>query len=373
MVKRKITQYYRATKKAKNGVQVRNTRRAAPKNRRRRVTIKRTRRRIPKKKRKTNTKTTLGNVKTYLVENADICVVPTASVGGGSDYIGQRCAYFAPGCSTSSTITAPGNCLALNGIQAIVNMADIIRKAEQDSGSPGVTGETKYIIKNSSQVYQLVNQSNSIATITAYYCVAQRDVMADSASSSPQRDPVFILSDGFYQRGETTGTGLAPIVGKQNPQLNDTLLSPFDSHRFCSFFKIFKTETYQMDPGMNKSHILKSSNKFINYDHYTQFQNNAYQGGTETYAVQYTHRKGEQFIMFKVTGQPSDFNNEQLTFTSPKIDMITKTHYNFQSISRQQPIIYRDFAVGFQQKATTTTVPTIMVDESGVPATATNA
>lgn len=375
MPKRKITQYYRSTKRSKNGVSVPNTRRATPKNRRRRRVPSKLRRTIKRRtKRKSLTKTTYGNIKTYLVENADIAVVPPPAVGGGADFVGQTCAYFATGCSAISSPYIAGNCLALNGMAAVVNMADIIRRAEQDSGSAGPSGETRFMIKNSVQTYQLVNQANSVATVTAYFCLCQRDVQQISSGDSA-RDPRTILGDGFYQRGETTASVASPAPGINNPQLSDALLSPYDSHRFCSFFKIYKTQTVQMDPGMNKSFILKSNSKFINYDHYTQFTSLQINGGgtTEASTLQYSHRKGEQFILFKVVGQPSDYANNSPTYTTPKVDMITKTHYNFCAINRQQPIIYRDFAVGFVQRATAGTTATVMVDESGVAAADTKA
>lgn len=375
MAKRKITQYYRATKRSKNGVSLSRQSRSttAPKNRRRKRKVVRRTTSKRRPKRKSLTKTTYGNIKTYLVENADVANVPPPATGTGADFVGQTCAYFATGCSAYNTPYIAGNCLALNGMAAVVNMADIIRKAEQDSGSAGPSGETRFMIKNSSQTYQLVNQANSVATVTAYFCLCQRDVQQISSTDSA-RDPRTILGDGFYQRGEQTAAVALPAPGTNNPQLFDALLSPFDSHRFCSFFKIYKTQTIKMDPGMNQSFILKSNSKFINYDHYTQFSSLQINGGgtTEASTLQYSHRKGEQFILFKVMGQPSDYNNNQATYTTPKIDMITKTHYNFCAINRQQPIIYRDFAVGFSQKATGTTA-NVMVDESGVAAADTKA
>lgn len=374
MVKRKITSYYSQSKRfKKNGVSLRRpatARATAPKNRSRKRVARRPRRRI--KRRTIRNKVKVGNVKTYLAETADVGQVGTTTVGTGSDAFGQKCTWFTAGSSTPSTGIVSGTTQSLGGIPHIVAMADIIRNSEVDSGSIGKSGETKFNINSSSIFYQLINQANSVATIKAYYLTCTRDCI----NSLNAFDVRTILGDGFYQRAEITNSTITPVPvsGILNSQLNDPLLTVFDSHRFCQFFKCTKVQTMQLDPGQNKIIKLHSGAYSINYSHYTFFNSlTFYNGNPELSVLQYCHRKGETLVLFQVMGSPADFNNNNLTFTSPKIDLITKFHYNFASYDREQPIIYRSDAIGFSQAATAGTTASVMVDETGAVAQDTKA
>lgn len=355
-MKRKITSYFRSSKRQRTAApskRATNVRRRAPKNRRKsRVAV----RRKPKRKfqsKKNLGSTKVGNVKTYCQEVAGVSTVPRPGTGTAADLIGQLCTYFGPGFDDVGYIS-----YTLGGWYHLEAIANILRNAEIDGGSSNLCGETKFAISGRQQ-YQLVNQSNSVATVNVYHCRVRRDI----ASTQSFIDPRNLIGDGFWQRQ------FGSVRGASNAAVNDALLTPFDSHKFTSEIQILNQSTIKIDPGMNFSKTITMSNHVINWNHYVTFT-----GSTpgSTYSQDYAHLKGEQFLMFRVLGQPADYNNANATFTSPKLDYICKSHYNFYSIDRQMPIIYKGPTIGFLQAAAGAQ-PTIMVDESGVASSAANA
>lgn len=311
----------------------------------------RRKRRTRGRKRYSKTTVTNGNIQTYIQQYADSVQVPVRGTSG-LDTFGKPCQYMYPGVGGQDSY-------ALGGIRNKLRMADVI--ATQDIAAQNQFGaqvnpsaplsETKYQILDAYQRYHYVNQSNSIAVMTLYYCIARTDVQFANNETNIRS----IIGDGFIQRG------LGSTQSGGNFYINDDELTPYDSHRFCSYFKIYKTERVLADPGRNVMRTIKMGTTMVDTARLS-FTNVTGTGALPSQNPQYAHVKGEKFILLKVTGQPSDDGGANLSYTSPKIDMITVNHYNYRSVCRQQPLIFKDTAVNF---TTFTAAPQIMVDESG--------
>lgn len=295
------------------------------------------------------TKTIKGNIQSFIIEYADTQQVPVRPTTAGSDLVGQQCVYMFSGCGNS---TGPGNNGSLGSLTNIQSMGAVIESQESPAlGNQFTYCETKFQIIDGYSKMQLVNQSNSQATVHMFYCETRRDI----PNVNNYRDPRYILGDGFIQRG--FGSGNSNITAGNY----DNELTPFDSHKFCGFFKIYKQERVIMDAGQNIIRVLRMRNKYIDTSYYdTPNVNGTSISGQNPMFIR---RKGERWILFKISGQPADGGDANVTYTSPKIDMITSNHYNFMSINRQQPIITKATPGGFTGGTSTVT---IMQDEAGV-------
>lgn len=348
--KRKLTSYYRSTKRRNTG----GSRRTASKKTYRRKSRNRSRRGSSRvlggnSRKGGKGKLVLGNLRTYIQSYADraVCSIPA---GIATDPIGKRCTWFTTG--DASVNGAAG--IGLNGIGPCLYMADILERDEQTTaGSAYPVTETKFTIHRSFHEHSLSNMSNGTAMLTIYYCICQRDVI----NVQNQQSLVTILGDGFFQRGFGAGKGVT------NSGVYDASLTPFDSHKFCSYFKVYKTETCNMDPGQTIKRKLIMGPKRINIDHYTT--QTAANQSTLTADLNFSHRKGEKILLFKLEGQPANTAGGKMTFTSPAVDMITLCNYSYQAINRQAPIITKANAIGFDGSGDTGYNVQIMEDETG--------
>lgn len=92
---------------------------------------------------------------------------------------------------------------------------------------------------------QLVNQSNIAAYVEMYYCTCRRDV-----------PPVEINAPTLFSTGMTdmNASAAATTYG----------VSPFQSPRFCSYFKINKVKRARILPGLSRVVKISSNNQWIN-------------------------------------------------------------------------------------------------------------
>nr|UBJ25941.1 capsid protein [Giant panda circovirus 3] len=288
-----------------------------------------------------------GNILTLDYDNAD-----TRAVAAGTVTQGKQCAYLVNGQAAARP---------LGGLRDIQDMATLITELEADNTNATAnlrSFETKFVIKNSCQESTIINTSNASILCTTYMC----RVRVDIGTNQNYQDVIQAMGDGFFQRGYTAGGS-----GSANQGCTDASLSPFDSHKWCSYFSVMKTMKYELEAGATK--ILKVQTKkpyTVNTAHF--FQNNSFQY-PPSFNPTLTHRRGEMFAFTKFEGIPADSSTGQW-YTTPKIDMITKTHYNFAMLAPNPPLITRVAATGY-------TVPTgstnIMQEENGQQQIAQNA
>ncbi|USZ80614.1 capsid protein [Sichuan tick-associated circovirus 1] len=365
MPKRKITDHFRSTKRAKTvaSMPARRTAKryvARKPKRTKRVSLRRKRvaKRRPARRRTrlSAPKGTAGNKKVYLFETLDSVTVPPPTVAQDTvDTFGQKCAYLSPGISALTTLN-------LGGLKHINIIANDVRATDGYSAAVSM-GQTKFMLQGI-QEYSLINQSNSIANVEMYTCTCIRDCIAGTTTNTINQ----LLGQGFYQRGFGNGNsvGVNPNQGG-NEGLYDALLTPFQSTKFMAYFRISSTNRFSMDPGMTKNVKLSIRNKMINYNHYETFVMLAPQIAQESINIDYVHRAGEVFYLFKITGTPADLtsNKNEYTYTCPKVNMICKTRYNYYAINRQQPVINKGQPQGFNTLNTGTDSAQIINDDSG--------
>lgn len=353
MGKRKISDYYKSTKKRARrvgGTKTRISYAKGRKNYRRKGQRMGRRTRGGRRKKGSRTKTITGNLRTLTQSIADRVTVPSpVGTAGTTDAFGKKCAYLFSGVKT-------GTDYSLGCMTHVINMAALIENDEQSLYITGATSETKFVIKDANAKYDFVNMSNGSAKLTIYTCVCQRDIINGQLSTNF----ISILGDGFYQRGLTAGGR-----GLSDQGVYDASLTPFDSHKFCSYFKVLKSEICVMDPGSMQTRTIKTGRQQINMEHYTTQSataQNSLQAGLD-----YSHRRGQKFLFIKVEGQPANDNGNEttrdLSYTTPAIDMITEVSYTFQAVNRQAPIIAQMTSVGFGVPAASGVQ--LMEDETG--------
>lgn len=321
--------------------------------------------------------TNMANKQNYVTSCCDVAVANPPLVGGtqmnpAADVTGQTSFYFTVG-TTPNGVSGTTDARPLLDMHDIIKMGDVIRQDQTGTVTAGGTvipqdniGETKFYVEDCYQNYQLSNACNSVITLYMYTCQIRRDIINGQSCYNITN----LLTQGWSQRdfiigSKTTGSppGDAPAD-----------LTPFDSHKFCSFVKILKTEKVLMDPGTQVNRTIRANQKIINYDHYFTYSSLAGSQTTESRSQDYSHRAGAMFILFRMVGQPAVraqttngvTSGTQLgTYTVPKIAMITKTHYTFQSISRQAPKGIREVAQGFYDPYIATDNGLIINDENG--------
>lgn len=351
MVKRKISDYYAQRKRRSYGGSRKPSKITRKRNIRRRTTLRRTKRRVGSRSRRgyskkgSRVKVTVGNLRTLTQQIIDkIKVGAPSGTAGTADVQGKRCNYYYPGVNQSS-------CYALGGLYHVINMADLIEKDEFSvSNASGQTvAETTYMVKDSFQDYDIVSCSNAAARMRIYHCYCKMDVI----NGESQSDIFAVLGDGFYQRGISNNRG------GLNLGLTDPSITPFQSHKFCQYFTITKVENVILDPGAMISRRIVTGSYHVNMSHYTTQTTTNQTSLTAT--KDYSHRKGERFLLIQLEGQPANDSSSNLSYTSPSIDVDCKTSYTYQAMNRQAPILTELTALQY-------TVPNglqIVEDETG--------
>lgn len=348
MAKRKISDYYRSTKRRRNGRGYK-PRVTKPSSYRRRM-VKTKRRlgrgsRYSRSKKSSNIRVTKGNLRSYTGQVADRVVVGISSAAAGAtDTQGKQCTWYYPGCNSSNFD------YGLGCMNHIIGMATVIETDEQSLAYGSVMSETKFLVKDSQQAYDIVNCSDAFAKLSIYHCTLKRDVI----NTNSQYDFIAMLGDGFFQRGQPVGGR-----GRGNQAVTDATFTPFHSHKFCSYIHVTRVETLLMDPGQVCQKKIQTGSYNVNMEHYTTAT--AANNNSTSATLDYSHRRGERFLFIKVEGQPANDSTNRLTYTSPAIDVITTTSYTYQSVNRQAPLITKTNAINFLGPATVQ----IMEDETG--------
>lgn len=360
MVKRKISDYYAQRKRRASQRVRRSTKAARTRTNRRRYKSRSSTRRVGRgsrrirRKKNSNIKTTTGNLRTTVQDIIDSVVVSQSTgTAGAADIAGKRCVYYYVGVNQ-------GQSLALGSLPHLLQMASVIETDEVSiANQSNILSETKFMVKDSFQEYDIVNTSNGAGRLRIYYCTFKRDVL----NGESQADIRAILGDGFYQRGLTANRASG------NTGLFDPALTPFQSHKFCSYITINKVETCIMDPGQMITRKITTGSYMFTASHYTT-QTAVNQTSAQSTA-DYSHRRGEKFILIQLEGQPANDSGGNLTYTSPKIDVNAKTSYTYQSINRQAPLLQILTAQGFKVPASGGVQ--LMEDETGAVVNQVNA
>lgn len=293
------------------------------------------------------------NVQTYSVQLADQFVMPpgTGTVGS-TDSFGKQCIYGAVGMGLLQGTNPQFQ--PLMSIEHIGYIASLIQ-GEQTNNSGLQSPEVRVHLMNCWSSSDLVNMTTSDIKITAYRCMFRKDVPYNSASN--YFNIYNMLGNGFFRRA----IGTNPYGTNEGLRMAE--LTPYDSHLFCSWVKIMGQRSRVLRPGDTATY--KCSNKYtcINWNHYyteTAANQNPVQGQRDV-----ARRKGEQFWLYKFEGVPANSatNTGQMTYTLPKIDMITKFHYNYAQVNPAPPIATRT-VLGYVGVANTDI--SIINDDSGL-------
>lgn len=351
MVKRKISDYYASRKKRHNtggrktGTKTRSRMvRRLGKGRIRKGRGMGRRSRHSRIKKGSHVKTTVGNLRTLTQQIIDRVSVPTHSgTAGTPDNVGKQCTYYYPGVNQQTSFS-------LGGVPHCISMASIL---EVDEASlfvgTNTLSETTYLVKDSQQTYDIVNCSNGAARLTIYYIRCKMDVL----NGQSQGNPLATMGDGFFQRfyGQTRGPSNAGIFACD--------LTPFQSHKFCQYYTVYKQEVVLMDPGSMQTRRLVTGSYPVNMSHYTT---QTATGQSSLNATQdYSHRRGEKFLLIKLEGQPANDSAYNLTYTNPAIDVDCRCSYTYQSRNRQAPTLTSLTPINYKLPGTVQ----IMEDETG--------
>lgn len=352
-----IKRYFRSTKKSSN---TKRQRRAAPTKNVRTVKAL-TRRRTKRRTTGTRTRSTRkslasrvpvvrSNLQTLILDNNDSFAVAVPSGTAGSvNNAGKACIYGFVGCTSQGGIHESG----LLDLGHMKQMA-ISLESGQSYNVLNNGNETKMSIIDCFQTSELINNSNTIANLTSFKVMCRNDI-AQNGSNNYQ-NLYNIIGQGFYQRSfGTTAYGA-------NEGLSDAELSLFDSHKFCSEFKIMAVKQTKLDPGATCKFSITARNKVVNWNHYSTITNltNGVAGST----LDYSHRRGAMMWIHKLEGTPAVDTAGDQCYSLPKIRMITKTHYNFVQVNPSEPIITKINAAGYSNIGSNNIQ--IMNDETGV-------
>lgn len=299
------------------------------------------------------------NQRTYVTDFADTVVVPAPTgTAGAADTVGKKVVYAYAGCSTNS-----GSCTPLMGLPDMLAIANQLTANQNTLYTNQYFSDVKISFIDSYQKTDIVNTSNGSLTIMTWHLKCRRDVAARSDTN--YQNMYNMLGNGFYQRG----IGSAGQSFSTNPALNDATYTVFDSHKICSEFIVTPLPIRKLDPGQETSYSIKQGKQMVNYEHYmTQTDRTV---TIQSQIVDYSHRKGESMLLFRFEGQPANdaTTKTNITYTTPKVDMITKTHYNWFQMNPSASLITKATPVGYS----VSTQPELMIDESGVVANAQNA
>lgn len=252
---------------------------------------------------------------------ADQIAVPNSSTT-----LGASCAYFFAGYSNAARL------VEIYAVDHILKIANQINTAVASTSQL----DQKYFITNVQFKQILTNQSTAQANITAYYCKWRNDIV----NLESFIDPRSLLGDGFYIKGISAGGR-----GSTNNGLNMNDLSPFQSGKFCEEVKIYNVKKVTIKPGF--SHQFKLSAFKTKLIRPGRLVTATTTGQNFLTADQnYSHMEYSKFILFKITGQPT---NDAVTLanvgtTTPKIDSNTQIIYTWKYIQDITPDIYREVA-----------------------------
>lgn len=347
MPKRKITSYFRSQKKQKkSGISKPRYARPTKKrlSRRRVITTRRYR-----KKRRISSKIPVSrtNVQTIIFDNNDELSVPTITgTVGASDTVGKVCAYGLTGLTSDPGQHNKG----LLGLFHIQRIAQALINLEPAPGAT-VNNETKINILRAYQTTEFVNNTNSICHLTAWKVMCRNDIATNGSNNYVNL--LNLIGQGFYQRGlmlTDPGQNTSTIPFSTNQGCFDCELSLYDSHKFCSEFKILSQTKKSLDPGTSCSFTIKVGSRVINWNHYATAATATTTPSTAS--LDYCHRRGEMFYVYKLEGIPSNDNAGNLSYTSPVVQFITKTHYDFCAINPQYPLITKVTPQGYKTAGT---------------------
>lgn len=281
---------------------------------RRRTRIKRPRSNINNKRKALLRILTVPNY--WNAQEAYQAVVPAPTAATGKSII-----YEAPDHSTPRVID----------LQAIANVI-----------TPAPThASLKYHLTKVTARYEYSNMSLATTYLTAYFCKVRHNIPDLSGSYSP----LIVLGDGFAANNyNNTGTSRGQLG------LTDSELTPFQSSRFCSLFKIYKVKKLKLQGGESGRLTVKQPRMWtLNMDDIVTQTNVATMTTFPLMARYYSHLKGARFILWRIEGEVTnnDAVKTQITNTSPTVNFITHYHYEFKWMSDTHSNIYTQAAVGF--------------------------
>lgn len=183
-----------------------------------------------------------------------------------------------------------------------------------------------YVIHSAKVQHQLMNMSTGQANLTAYKCVARRDLPNTTAFGS---GPVITLQNGWIENGVAV------------PANGNYAMTPFQSPSFCSAYKIVKVKTYVFEPGQQITLGFKTGRHPVSMQNYYTVpdQTKTWLTATQDFSV----AKGSTFYLWKFSGQLQDFTATSIGpgYTEPKIFCTTTYQYEVKQASAQKEKIYK--------------------------------
>jgi hypothetical protein len=214
---------------------------------------------------------------------------------------------------------------------------------------PSATGQStsKLYMKGCFAETLFTNQTNDVAHMTLYDCIARRDLTTQSTAEG-----LYTTPDVAWQQGSVDGgaTNSWKIVGS----------TPFQSIGFTEYYKIFKITTVDLHSGGHHRHKLYANpRKMVNNDIVQTLITSSNTG---------TIGQWTSFTMVVVHGYPDNLTGgTTVTTASGKIDWVTRKQYEFYPVGSEKTII--NFSDTLAQNAT----ESIINDLTGLATTVTTA
>lgn len=301
---------------------------------------------------------------------------------GSSTAVGPSCVYYFPNQRntlsdyTNTTGTVGTNARIINGSSItqvfpnFLDMSTIGSRISTIDGNSTYTSSTffspsvKFWAGDYKVSTKMVNQSNGQAIVHIYTCVARRDI------PNSQNSFYNIMANGLREKLSSNDSTLTyAYAGGEDDYMRDDTLSPYDSSKFCSYFKVISRKIVMNAGDIKLCYLNKRGMSIINPAVYSSLASNTATWNTGTTDV--ICRKGAVFQFFKVTGQPTnDTTSRQfLGLTSPNIIFTHDYSFSYRFNVEAGAVNTRFPATGYANVGT----GSIMGEQSDVAAPSTNA
>lgn len=301
---------------------------------------------------------------------------------GASTAVGPSCVYYFPNQRntlsdyTNTTGTVGTNARIINGssiTQVFPNFLDMStigsRISTIDANSTYTSStffspSVKFWAGDYKVSTKMVNQSNGQAIVYVYTCVARRDI------PNSQNSFYNIMANGLREKLSSNDSALTyGYAGSEDDYMRDDTLGPYDSGKFCSYFKVSSRKIVMNAGDIKLCYLNKRGMSIINPAVYSSLASNTATWNTGTTDV--ICRKGAVFQFFKVTGQPTNdtASRQFLGLTSPDIIFTHDYSFSYRFNAEAGAVNTRFAATGYANVGT----GSIMTEQGNVAAAATDA
>lgn len=252
--------------------------------------------------------------------------------------------YGAPAASTSVFTISP-----LGQTIDLFNISDLIPQPTDSSEST-----IKYTLVNSKQTTTFTNQTLSKCYLDCYICFPRQDVpntvYESSGSTTTAADyltPLQLFNNGYaVSSSSRSSMPIAPITASFVTA--DYAATPFQSPDFCAWFKVARKKTYAIEGGESKQLILSMRKPHVING--ATLCTPTLGDGSNNIQLNTTMLRGKaMFLICFLRGQPTNDSTTttNVGMTAPKLDVVTRTVYNYMYSSAPSRQWYVQTPIGF--------------------------